>query len=1315
MKKALLGANVFLLGFLTLLLFFNGFAYSVVLDDTAEQEEIRPQYVPGEVLVKFREGIDPQLILQDINLNAKGIERLYSIKPSIVNVKQDYDLKKDGEGWYWFRGKQYREAEDISDEELFREAYEQMGVEERSLHRTYKIILPEEISIEEAIAQLEGNPEVEYAQPNHIFYIQEFPQTLPDDTYINPLGDGVTWSTGAWEQDYEDMYGLKNIEADKAWPLTQGEGIIVAVIDTGADYNHSDIAGNMWTDGSGHYGYDFVNNDDDPMDGHGHGTHVAGTIAAVGNNGAGVVGVAPQARIMALKGFSDSGFGSDDTLANAIRYAADNGAKVLNNSWGPLARNPSNPILEDAVDYADSAGCIVVFAAGNSNDDVQYYSPANYSGTVAVAAIDHDDEKASFSNYGSLIDVAAPGVNILSLRAAGTSFGTSLNEYYTREKGTSMACPHVSGMIALALSGNPDLDIDTIRRVFEISCDDIGLPGRDDCFGYGRINPYRAFNNSPTLYPIGDKWGREDDWFTIPRIKATDPDSDTLTVDAENLPAGVRFFQTASSPGSVEYKLRWPDKFVKEGMYENVIFTARDGKVGEDSETITITIVDAGNRAPVLRPINDREAPEKEWFVISKIIATDPDNDTLTIEATNLPSGARFLREDLSAGYAEYKLKWPDRFVKEGIYENITFTARDGVGGETFEAITITIYDTGNNTPILRSIGNRHGTEGEWFVISKIIATDDDGDTLTIDAENLPSGARFFNVNSRQGYTEYKLKWPDRFVKEGVYGNIVFTASDGELIDEETITVTISPDLEEFVAMESTWRYLDDGSDQDIAWREVTFDDSLWAEGPAQLGYGDGDEATVVNYGEDPDKKYIATYFRHEFDIADTSSLNSNILTLRGIIDDGAVIYLNGTEVFRPSMPRGIINYTTQASSGVGIENESEVIETKINPNLLNDGKNVLAVEIHQYSSTSPDISFDLELIGETEELSVTEGPYLQNVTQDSIVIMWETSIPTPTALEYVTPLGQVNVNFASRTFIHEIEITGLEGFEHGSSYDYRVSIDGEGESWTDWSTFYTAPDPDEAFRLVVYGDTQIYAANHAAVVSAIVDNSPDLVLKVGDNVQNGRNYEEWEEQFFTPAAPLMVDTSLFSAIGNHEYDGRGELWYYDLFSLPGNEQWYAFTYGCTRIIALDTNVDLFPGSEQYEWLVNELESNEYDAATWKFVYFHHPPYTSGVSHNGHSGVQTYLVPLFEQHGVTMVLSGHIHNYERSYKDGIYYIVTGGGGSALADFKPVPNKYSQVRAKTFHHCVLDITPTNVEFNVFDNEGAIFDKITILNE
>jgi len=417
---------------------------------------------------------------------------------------------------------------------------------ELDISKIYLLKLPENADIFAAAKEYEQNPYIEYAQPNYIYEAA----LVPNDPFYS--------SHGTWGQNYDDMWGLKIIQAENAWNEFASEGdigagVVVAVADTGVNYNHQDLATNIWTnlgevpgnglddDGNGFiddvHGWDFAPDDFDPrddyypppdnnpMDYNGHGTHVAGTIAAVTNNNIGVSGVSWHSSIMPVKGLDYTGSGTSATLAIAIYYAVANGADVINNSWGPSGRWPSDPTSESAINFAHAHGVVVVFAAGNNNDNVMFYSPANSENVITVSSFDHTDHKSDFSNWGDRIDVAAPGgdsglydstgrivnpaaSNILSLRAAGTDMfrgtpgytpgdffyptpGNNASQYY-RCLGTSMAAPHVSGLAALILSLHPELSNEDVRKVLRLSADDVGVTGWDIDSGYGRINAYKA-------------------------------------------------------------------------------------------------------------------------------------------------------------------------------------------------------------------------------------------------------------------------------------------------------------------------------------------------------------------------------------------------------------------------------------------------------------------------------------------------------------------------------------------------------------------------------------------------------------------------------------------------------------------------------------------------------------------------------------------------------------------------------------------------------------------------------------------------------
>jgi archaellum component FlaF (FlaF/FlaG flagellin family) len=273
---------------------------------------------------------------------------------------------------------------------------------------------------------------------------------------------------------WNQQWGPSKIGADHAWNTQKGNSsVLVAVIDTGVDWNHPDLAANYVP-----LGYDWVNNDTDPMDDHGHGTHCAGIIAATLNNNVGIAGLA-QVRIMAEKGLDEYGEGNEADLAKAIIHAVDQGAAILSNSWGGYEESA---LLHDAVKYAYEKGVLIIAAAGNDAWDIKAF-PAGYDEVVAVTATDASDNPASFTNFGDWVELAAPGVHIYS---------TVYNDSYAYMSGTSMACPHVSGVAALAWSQFPNATRDWVRHWLRYTADDLGNPGFDVCFGYGRINAEKA-------------------------------------------------------------------------------------------------------------------------------------------------------------------------------------------------------------------------------------------------------------------------------------------------------------------------------------------------------------------------------------------------------------------------------------------------------------------------------------------------------------------------------------------------------------------------------------------------------------------------------------------------------------------------------------------------------------------------------------------------------------------------------------------------------------------------------------------------------
>ncbi len=354
-------------------------------------------------------------------------------------------------------------------------------VEHLPLSGLVRVRLEPGTSVAVAARALEQRPEVRYAQPNHLYRIAATPN----------------------DPSFPSLWGMTTIQTPAAWDLTTGsDAVTVAVVDTGIGYTHPDLQANIWlnddpvdgvdNDANGRVddlrGWDFVSNDNNPMDDEGHGTHVAGTIGARGNNGVGVTGVNWSVKLMALKAGDEEGIFEEAWIVQAFRYACANGARVINGSFG----GPDFPqAILDAINACP--GALFVFAAGNdgtNNDFVPAYPcnlpPAN---VVCVAATTSADVRATFSNYGpNTVDLAAPGVGILS-----TVPGPAGYELFN---GTSMAAPHVAGVAALILSVNPFASAAAVRQAL-LS----GVDLRPGLAGFvatgGRLNAWRP------LPPVG--------------------------------------------------------------------------------------------------------------------------------------------------------------------------------------------------------------------------------------------------------------------------------------------------------------------------------------------------------------------------------------------------------------------------------------------------------------------------------------------------------------------------------------------------------------------------------------------------------------------------------------------------------------------------------------------------------------------------------------------------------------------------------------------------------------------------------------------
>jgi len=308
-----------------------------------------------------------------------------------------------------------------------------------------------------------------------------------------------------------DLWNLAKVDAPRAWEKTRGNGIRVGIIDTGVDYTHPELSGRF----AG--GYDNVNEDNDPMDGHGHGTHVAGIIASSLNN-TGVAGVSPEVSLYAYKAIADSGIGYTSDLIEALDYAIRDNIQTVNISIGT---DQSSVALESKLNQAVNQGMVIIAAAGNTGGGAVMY-PAAYDSVISVAATDNNDQFASFSSLGA--EISAPGVNILS---------TAIGGGYTTLSGTSMAAPHVTATSALLIAnGNT-----SVRQTLYNSTVDLGSEGPDGIFGYGLVqagesvyptlpSPNPTVEPSPSPSPVASP-------SSTPQVSASPSASPTINKDIE--------------------------------------------------------------------------------------------------------------------------------------------------------------------------------------------------------------------------------------------------------------------------------------------------------------------------------------------------------------------------------------------------------------------------------------------------------------------------------------------------------------------------------------------------------------------------------------------------------------------------------------------------------------------------------------------------------------------------------------------------------------------------------------------------------------
>ncbi|MDE0934356.1 MAG: tandem-95 repeat protein [Mariniblastus sp.] len=611
---------------------------------------------------------------------------------------------------------------------------------------------------------------VDFAEPN---YLMES-TAVPNDQYYG----GVQW-------------GPPNINAESAWDTrTDSSSIIVGVIDSGVQYDHPDLQPNIWTnsgeiagngiddDNNGYvddfYGYDFDNDDSDPMDDNGHGTHVAGTIGAQGNNSIGVAGVGWDASLMSLKVI---GNGSNADVARAIDYATDNGAKITNNSYGYAGTNVGgSSVMSAAIGRAKDAGVLYIVAAGNSRTgipasdmDGSFNSwPAEYSkvhdNVITVAAIDEGGAFATYSHWGDeSVQIAAPGTSIAS---------TYTNDGYVYLSGTSMASPHVAGAAALLWAERPDMSYLEIKDAIlnNTRADHLNLVTNGVLDLGLAMTAITSSTNSPPVAANDTATVDEDSFVAINVLQNdTDPENDTLSVQSFTNPSNG---SVSANNGVLTYT---PDANFNGSDSFN--YTINDGNGNTDTASVAIT-VNAVNDNPVAA--DDASVTNQDTAVLINVISNDSDvdGDSLTVDSVNQPANGAVV--DNGDGTVTYT---PTTGFVGG--DSFSYTASDGDLTDS-AMVTVTVNEV-NLSPVAND-DNETVSEDPGAMTFNVLGndTDGDGDSLTITAVAYGGSGVVINNGTDITYTP--------LLNFNGTESFTYSISDGKNgTDTATVSIVVTP------------------------------------------------------------------------------------------------------------------------------------------------------------------------------------------------------------------------------------------------------------------------------------------------------------------------------------------------------------------------------------------------------------------------------------------------------------------------------------------------------------------------------------------
>lgn len=566
------------------------------------------------------------------------------------------------------------------------------------------------------------------------------------------------------------------------------------------------------------------------------------------------------------------------------------------------------------------------------------------------------------------------------------------------------------------------------------------------------------------------------------------------------------------------------------------------------------------------------------------------------------------------------------------------------------------------------------------------IATSNDSENWTSVAAGLVSSGNTLQMQ-RFAFEPHDAK----YVRITGHGNSINDWNS--LTEVDIVTESTLPDnpLEPvtLITLADNWHYLDNGSDQTTTdWKQLNgTGTSTWSVGQAPLGYGNGDENTEVSYGPDYNNKYTTTYFYKDVEIDQHVQEREYKLKMR--VDDGAVIYINGVEGKRINMPDGDITYTTR-STGAAPDDGDALHTFSLPANMFSAGPNRVAVEVHQTSAGSSDLTFTLELIGDVgtdpdlpdiDGSTLVRQPYLQVGTSESMTIRWRTSIAMNSRVWYGASPNQMDLQAGSEADVtdHEIKLAGLQP---NTKYYYAIGASDKTLQVGSENFFITSPlvGSQKKTRIWATGDCGNGSTNQRNVRDQYLNylseqsGHTDVWLLLGDNAYTSGADWEYQERFFDIyEEKIAKNTVLWPSPGNHDYNNGStherDVPYYDIFTMPrqgeaggepsNTEGYYSYDYANIHFISLDSHgYDYVEGSSynlddvdgpQVQWLIRDLEAN---TQKWTIVYWHHPPYSKGGHDSDEEGnlrkLRERLLPVLESYNVDLVLCGHSHSYERS-------------------------------------------------------------------